>query len=207
MQARIVATGLLFLWSGGNAFAAAGDHAPDLVTVRTQSWEIRFSPTGGVPVEWNIIDPRYTSAQGAADGGQAIPLVDVALAGAGMEQPFSLVFPDNELSKRINEAHYTLEESREPGRRILSFSTFIPDLALEVVKRYSIPEQGFEARFMVTLSRPASAGNRTTDEGARYPVGISLGPGLGAPAARLAGLSGSLYSRNMSTCFGQLSQR
>ena len=47
---------------------------------------------------------------------------------------------------------------------------------------------------MVTLSRPASAGNRTTDEGARYPVGISLGPGLGAPAARLAGLSGSLYS-------------
>ncbi len=128
-----------------------------------------------------------------ANEGGAIALIDVALAGAGIEQPFSLVFPDHELSKRVNEAHYALEESRERGRRILSFSTFIPDRALEIVKRYSIPEQGFEARFRVTLSRSASAGGQIMNEGVE-PVGISLGPGLGVPAARLAGLSGSLYS-------------
>ncbi len=201
MQTRIVVAGLLFLWSGCNAIATnsvhaqAGtqSHALDPVTVRTQSWEIRFSPIGGVPVEWNIIDPRYASAGGRANGDGAVPLIDVALGGAGIERPFSLVFPDDDLSKRVNEAHYTLEESRERGRRILSFSTFIPDLALEVVKRYSIPEQGFEARFMVTLSRSASAGGQIMDEGVD-PVGISLGPGLGGPAALLAGLSGSLYS-------------
>ena len=59
MQARIVAAGLLFLWSGCNAFATDRDHAqagtqthaPDLVTVRTQSWEIRFSPS--VAFRWN----------------------------------------------------------------------------------------------------------------------------------------------------------
>ena len=74
----------------------------------------------------------------------------------------------------------------------MSFSAFIPDLALKVVKRYSIPDQGFEARFMVTLSRTLSAGSQTNGDDVN--LGISLGPGLGVPAARLAGLSGSLYS-------------
>ncbi len=200
MQARIVVAGLLFLWSGCNAFAARSVHAYadtqihalDPVTVRTQSWEIRFSPIGGVPVEWNIIDPQYASADGRTNGGGTVPLIDVALGEAGIERPFSLVFPDDDLSKRVNDAVYALEQSRERGRRILSFSTFIPDLALRVVKRYSIPEQGFEARFMVTLSRSASAASQIFGEG--VDLGISLGPGLGAPATRLAGLSGSLYS-------------
>jgi YidC/Oxa1 family membrane protein insertase len=200
MQARIVATGLLFLCSSCNAFTSGNahvgadsqSHTLDAVTVRTQSWEIRFSPIGGVPVEWNIIDPHYASAGGRENGGGGVPLIDVPSVGTGIERPFSLVFPDDELSKRVNEAHYTLEESRERGRRILSFSTYIPNLALEVVKRYSIPDTGFEARFTVTLSRPLSAADQADDE--RVNLGITLGPGLGAPAARLAGLSGSLYS-------------
>jgi YidC/Oxa1 family membrane protein insertase len=200
MQTRVVVAGLLFLWSGYSAFATGSIHAQagiqrralDLVTVRTQSWEIRFSPIGGVPVQWNIIDSRYASVDGRENGDGVIPLIDVELGGTGIEGPFALVFPDKDLSKRVNEAVYALEESRESGHRVLSFSTFIPDLDLEVVKRYSIPEQGFEARFVVTLSHRLPAGGQTNDQGVK--LGISLGPSLGAPAARLAGLSGSLYS-------------
>ena len=193
-------TGLLFLWSGWSALTIGSvhaqpsiqSHALDPITVQTQSWEIRFSPIGGVPVKWNIIDPQYASVNGGRSGNGTIPLIDVELGGAGIERPFALVFPDKRLSKRVNEAVYALEESRELGRRVLNFSAFFPDLDLEVVKRYSIPEQGFEARLTVNLSRPLSAGSQTNDES--FKLGISLGPGLGAPAARLAGLSGSLYS-------------
>lgn len=200
MQTRVVVAGLLLLWSGYSAFATGGAHAQagiqshalDPVTVRTQSWEIRFSPVGGVPLEWNIIDPHFVAAGGRQNGNGVIPLIDVGLGGAGVERPFALEFPDKDLSTRVNEAVYELQENREQGRRVLSFSTVIPDLALTVVKRYSIPDQGFEARFMITLSRPLPAASQADDDGVN--LGISLGPGLGAPATRLAGLSGSLYS-------------
>ena len=82
VQARIGVAGLLFLWSGcsasatGSVHAQAGiqSHAVDPISVQTQSWEIRFSPIGGVPMEWNIVDPRFASVNGRENGDDVIPL-------------------------------------------------------------------------------------------------------------------------------------
>lgn len=176
----------------------------ELVTVRAGSHEIVFSPIGGVPVEWNLIDPGLKEEAGGSeergertdeeDGrrGEVVSLIDTELDAHGLDRPLEVILKEvgygyyNELNqKRLS----LTRNDNNPDYVELRFESEPTESGLRMIKTYRIPRRrgDYQIGFEVELINEGRS--RLAFDDRDRGMGIALGPGLGVPPESVSALT------------------
>lgn len=150
------------------------------IVVQTESYEIVFSPAGGVPTQWDIIDPEFTLPSDADEYGvQRIPLIDTDLDPYGLDRPFELVLREMNARfyRELNEAVYSVERWSDAEGETIVFTSPVTESGLQLTKTYRIPARGFESQLELEFSNLSAS--RLTFNNVGLGLGLTLGPGVG----------------------------
>jgi YidC/Oxa1 family membrane protein insertase len=169
------------------------DNSP--IIVRTRSYDIHLSPTGGVAQSWDIIDPVVVGAQTADSRPKRhAGLIDADHPVRGQMRPFAIDIPfrGEGPSRNLNSVAFQADRHEDGDWHVIRFRTPSSTDGLTVTKTFRIPTQGFDSRFIISLrndgEKHIEIGNRERG------LGIQLGPGLGSPPQPVRGVGGGLYS-------------
>ena len=165
------------------------------IIVRTRTYEVHLTPTGGVPVRWDIVDPAVIGTKAAGSNtGRPVGLIDSDNASSRSNRPFGIDIPSegDGQPRDLNAAVFHADRHEDDGWHVVRFQSPPSPGGLTITKIYRIPEQGFESGFVILLKND---GRDTIeiDNGGRG-LGVLMGPGLGPPPHTVQGVGGGLYS-------------
>lgn len=170
------------------------------IVVRTDSFEVRISPVGAVPIGWDIIDPRLSHVDAGTKAADettsgAIALIDPRLDSAGLSRPLEIVLKELN-AKFYNELNSMVYEVEPPKTTedafVYRFVSAPTESGLRVAKTYTFPKQGFIARLRIDVENAGKS--RLTFDNQGNGLGMTLGPGLGLPPATFGRHIGSYAS-------------
>ncbi len=173
---------------GGQSVAPVAETAPEVV--RTRDYEVHLSPSGGLPVRWDLLAPGTAGGE-AADAGDAarnVGLLDAELSDLALPRPLEIVVPD---ASALNRAVHRLERFDEDEHVVVRFSSPPMPTGLKLIRTYRIPRRGFETRISLRLVNESDAALDFEGEEA---AGLRLGPGLGLTLRTSKGLGSGLYN-------------
>jgi len=177
------------------AASPPGEAATSPIIVRTRTYEVHFTPTGGVPVRWDIVDPAVIGTKAAeSKTEQAIGLIDTDNASGRSNQPFEIDIPfeGHVLPRDPNAAVFHADLHEDGDWHVVRFRSAPSPGGLTITKIYRIPEQGFVSDFVISLKNIGPDTIKISNDG--HGLGILLGPGLGPPPQTVQGVGGGLYS-------------
>lgn len=160
------------------------------IAFRTKVYDIRFSARGGVPVQWDIIHPRFVPPRD--DHGQPVKdepttspreaLIDPAIEQAAqVPRPFETVLKElnqpylNVFNKEI----YQAEKINQSGMIGCRFTSPLTDSGLRMVKTYLFEPDGFTGHFQLELINTSD--QKMAFQDGPLGLGLILGPGIGPP--------------------------
>ncbi len=178
----------------GTHVAAAGPDRSSIPTlpIETEVYSIEFSPVGGVPVRWDIIDERFTPPpmdNGGDDSWDETEnlvehLIDPAIVEhPSLDLPFQIILRglNSRFFHEFNRDMYEAEILKNPDGVISGYSFRSPrnELGLVMVKTWRFPDSGsFRSTLEISLENHGSSNlsfnNKNTG------LGLLLGPGLGS---------------------------
>ena len=190
---------------GGGTQSSAGSNIPterptDLESIEfeTESFSIAFSPAGGVPVRWTVIDPDYVihhKSNGDEDEGstdEVHDLIDEELETKGVARPFEITLKeqDHRYYREFNSMTYEVRDQGEDEQsKWISFMSPKTDSGMYVEKRYQLPKRGFEGKLKITLYNGGE--NNIVFNDRDMGLGVAMGPGIGLPPTGSSGMMGS----------------
>lgn len=156
------------------------------VQFSTELYDVEFSLRGGVPVRWDIIDPRYVTPieNNGNDAPASLPvehLIDPNLAQyPQIPRPFEVRMRELNAGffKELNYALYESKRIQRDGLTGWRFTSPPTAEGLYLVKEYLFPSDGFEGRFEITIVNE-SGQNIVLSNVNQQGLGLVLGPGLG----------------------------
>lgn len=159
------------------------------VALSTDVYNLMFTTRGGVPIQWDITDPRFVVAppgqpkDAAKKGVKKItpePLIDPDLANYDqLPRPFEMVLREMNASfyNDLNTMLYTPEKVSEGTRRGFRFTSQLTSTRLRAIKTYLFGANSFTGKFAVELVNEGTSNLTFDNDGAG--LGLVLGPGLG----------------------------
>jgi YidC/Oxa1 family membrane protein insertase len=175
--------------------ASPGEAATSPIIIRTRTYEVHLTPTGGVPVRWDIIDPAVIGTKAAeSKTGQVIGLIETDNASGRLNRPFEIDIPSkgDALPRDLNAAVFHTDLHEDGDWHVVRFRSAPSPGGLTITKIYRIPEQGFVSGFVIKLENIGRDTIRIGNDGRG--LGVLLGPGLGPPPQTVQGVGGGLYS-------------
>lgn len=168
---------------------AVSQDAPDPVVVLTSFFEVHLSPTGAVPVRWDLLASRFEPGAGlrpdADPDADRVRLYDGGLLGLNAGRPLELVIHgtvDTSTDLDFNTALYTVTRHSEGGEDSVTFESPISSRGLKIIKTYRFVRDDFQVRFSLRLVNTGPEAIRIGD--LERGLGIALGPGLGYAPSR-----------------------
>ena len=151
--------------------------------------EVVFSAKGGVPIRWDIIDPRFAAPPMGMSRETAIkkglklsePLIDPVLnENEAIPRPYETVLRESGAAyyNNFNSDLYTTATVREGDRSGYRFTSPPSATGLQMVKTYLFDHGKFTGAFKVELVNRGKY-NLTFDRGGDAGLGVIMGPGLG----------------------------
>ncbi len=176
---------LLLLGQGAFQSVHSQDQRKEAAPVRvdTQQVDILFSADIAAPIQWDLLLP---GSQGDLHKKRRVSLIDRAVVDVARRQPFRLFLFTQDDANRERSAvdldldNVTVDTSSEGENEMVRLEGLLLERDLQVVQTYQIPHAGHISTLTISLTNTGST-PQTFDHG----LGISLGPGLGSPAAAL----------------------
>ena len=161
-----------------HAIALSSPSYPSVEILHTQSCQVHFSPMGGVPVKWDIIDSSFVASRN--EGAKRIALIDEGLSSLGLGRPLEILLDtaDGKSYESINQTIFAVSRTEDNESITLRFESAPIESDLKVIKTYRFERQGFMAKVFLTLVNVGQLELRFDQDGRG--LGIALGPGFGA---------------------------